>query len=396
MSDLTDKQASQSVKITGADPSTGIESNYLEVDTSGRPTFKLNDGNGNAITSTTINSKQRLDVTTAASGPVSPGTVADKSQLIGAQYNSTLPTATTGQQLALQVDKNGRIIVSNYSTVAPFQTFNQQSINSGITVYTSAIISSTIGLTQFYAGGTGIGKQALFKYTPSTTQFITDGNFESTGEVANWTISNPSAPDLGTKSYSTTQAYTGTGSVQLIFTKSDNTHNDRLTHTFSPSIDISGWRYITTQFYNTVSSGGAYTRTISITAYDSGGNTRVYSRSGSSTTSPFNSSGWIKITGEIENPTSSTGTGFDPTDIVSIELKMTDSGNKTGTVYWDTVQLESQLVSIFPIYHIANSSFNITIDPVIQLVSGDQIVIVQKNLDTARKEYFAFVGGVVF
>lgn len=37
MSDLTDKQAAQTVKVVGAD-STGIESNYLEVDINGQPT----------------------------------------------------------------------------------------------------------------------------------------------------------------------------------------------------------------------------------------------------------------------------------------------------------------------------------------------------------------------
>jgi hypothetical protein len=53
MADLTDAQAAQSVKIVGADPSTGIESNYINVDSSGRPTTKaqLQDNSGNGITS---------------------------------------------------------------------------------------------------------------------------------------------------------------------------------------------------------------------------------------------------------------------------------------------------------------------------------------------------------
>lgn len=63
MADLTDKQASQSVKVTGADPSTGIEDNYLEIDSSGKITSKINDGSGNAITSQyTAGTRRGLDV----------------------------------------------------------------------------------------------------------------------------------------------------------------------------------------------------------------------------------------------------------------------------------------------------------------------------------------------
>jgi hypothetical protein len=46
-------------------------------------------------------------------GPVTPGTVASFSQLAGGQYNSALPTLTTGQQAALQVDSSGRLIVTS-------------------------------------------------------------------------------------------------------------------------------------------------------------------------------------------------------------------------------------------------------------------------------------------
>ena len=44
-------------------------------------------------------------------GPVTPGTVASFSQLVGGQYNSTLPTLTTTQQSAIQLDSSGRIII---------------------------------------------------------------------------------------------------------------------------------------------------------------------------------------------------------------------------------------------------------------------------------------------
>ncbi len=127
---------------------------------------------------------------------------------------------------------------------------------------------------------------------------------------------------------------------------------------------------------------------------DNAGSTQKYDLSGLSTASPFNASGWIKLTAEITNPTSFTGTGFDITQIASVELRMTDSANKAGTVYWDTVQFEAQLTLVLPIFHPANTSLNIPIDPVLVVNSGSQILLSQTNNDSTRKEFFALAGGV--
>jgi hypothetical protein len=89
MADLTEIQSSQSVKITGANPSTGIETNWAGVD-----------ANGN------------LQVLPITAGPVTPGAAAVNSNLIGGQFNTILPTLTTGQQSAIQLDSSGRLIVS--------------------------------------------------------------------------------------------------------------------------------------------------------------------------------------------------------------------------------------------------------------------------------------------
>lgn len=51
MADLDEKNSSGSVKLSGANPSTGIETNYLDIDSTGRPTVKLNDGSGNTLSS---------------------------------------------------------------------------------------------------------------------------------------------------------------------------------------------------------------------------------------------------------------------------------------------------------------------------------------------------------
>lgn len=49
MADLTELQSSGSTKIAGANPSTGAEDNFLDVDSSGRITDKITDSSGNAL-----------------------------------------------------------------------------------------------------------------------------------------------------------------------------------------------------------------------------------------------------------------------------------------------------------------------------------------------------------
>jgi len=55
-------------------------------------------------------------VNDSSNGTVTPGTAASKSSLIGAIYNSTLPTLTTGQQAALQADSSGRLLIGALPT----------------------------------------------------------------------------------------------------------------------------------------------------------------------------------------------------------------------------------------------------------------------------------------
>lgn len=54
-----------------------------------------------------------------ADGPVTPGAVASNSMLVGAQFNTSLPTATTGQQVAIQTDANGRLLVGSIASALP-------------------------------------------------------------------------------------------------------------------------------------------------------------------------------------------------------------------------------------------------------------------------------------
>lgn len=98
--DLPEVKASLATKIAGANPSTGAEDNYLEVDTSGKIGIKISDGAGSAVTSTVINAKQRLDVDLA-----SEGTPAAAAPTIATQVAGTNPF--TGKLQVPNVDGNG-------------------------------------------------------------------------------------------------------------------------------------------------------------------------------------------------------------------------------------------------------------------------------------------------
>lgn len=161
-----------------------VNTQLLSIDASGRITIKLTDGTGTGITSQVNGAQRALDVginvagvqidprsiraltsgdvvsvvqstspwvtKDQTDGPVTPGTVASFSGLIGGQFNTSLPVLTTGQQSAVQLDSSGRLIVStvtnddhNYGTVG------------ASTLRTAAQIGNATGAADFNAGATG-------------------------------------------------------------------------------------------------------------------------------------------------------------------------------------------------------------------------------------------------
>jgi hypothetical protein len=112
MADLPYIQQRQEISITGQD-SVGDQVNYVSAD-----------ANGN------------LAVKDYADGPVTPGTAASVSTLIGGQYNSTLPTLTTGQQSAAQLDTNGILLADVYATAPPTDQTVTGTLTSGSSVVT--------------------------------------------------------------------------------------------------------------------------------------------------------------------------------------------------------------------------------------------------------------------
>lgn len=160
MADVNDLNSALSVKIAGAD-NTGLETNFMNVDSSGRPTAKvqLYDAAGTALTSTTVTAKQALDVN------------------VTNQITSS-PLPATGSAFSF-----GDI------TTAVATPFNIQR-----TVYTEQIINSTMTLVSSNLNDTSAGTGARTVQVtyldatmagPFTTTFILNGLIAVTASVSN-------------------------------------------------------------------------------------------------------------------------------------------------------------------------------------------------------------------
>lgn len=156
-------------------------SQQLAVDASGRITTKIETTSGGTLTATgtalDVNATGTVAViqTTSpwvtkdqADGPVSPGTVASFSELIGGQFNSTLPTLTNTQQAAIQVDSSGRIILSpasaassSFVTVTNLPTTVDTNYGTvgGSTIRTASQLGNATGAADFNYGT--VGSQTL-------------------------------------------------------------------------------------------------------------------------------------------------------------------------------------------------------------------------------------------
>lgn len=130
-----------------------VPSQQLSVDASGKIFAKLDDGAGNNITSQTNGGQRALDVRSQSNGPVTPGTVANFSDLVGGQFNSILPTLTDGQQAALQVDSSGRLFthVSNLPTTVD----TDYGVVGANTIRTASQIGNATGAANFNYGTVG-------------------------------------------------------------------------------------------------------------------------------------------------------------------------------------------------------------------------------------------------
>jgi len=190
------------ILVKVADGTAGA-SQLLGIDASGRVSIKLFDGAGNAITSQANGGQQALDVgidvggvqidprqiralTAAdvvtvdqgtspwivkdlADGSVAGGTAGTFSMLIGAIYNTTLPTLTNGQQASLQLDASGRLIVDLGTSIPagsniigsvgvtnlPTTVDTNYGTVGASTIRTAAQVGNATGAADFNNGATG-------------------------------------------------------------------------------------------------------------------------------------------------------------------------------------------------------------------------------------------------
>lgn len=92
-------------------------------------------------------------VTDSSDGPVTPGTVAGKSSLMGGQFNTALPTLTNTQQAALQVDSSGRLIIAPLSVTAA-EDKNYGTVGAN-TLRTASQVGNATGAADFNYGTVG-------------------------------------------------------------------------------------------------------------------------------------------------------------------------------------------------------------------------------------------------
>jgi hypothetical protein len=190
-----------------------LTSNALFVGDTTSSTIRIQDGTF-GWRKTTVDINGNLSTKDYSDGPVTPGTVASTSMLVGGQYNSTLPSPTTGQQTAVQQDYRGRLIHApqSLSYFHPIYTTRVQEVPA-VTTVLSTSLSATISPTKAgntiivsaccNAGTLTIADSASQSYSTATT---IAGNVTQTSKifyfpntaagVTTVTISSTSSTDL--------------------------------------------------------------------------------------------------------------------------------------------------------------------------------------------------------
>ncbi len=336
MPDLSSVESTEAVRLVGSD-SAGVEQTPVKSTTSGGLHINLRDNAG-----------------------VELGT-------------STNPVFTSGNAELLSPLPSLEVRYSR--VIAGLKTYT----------YTQSITTKT-AITEFHVGGLVQCKCILARYVGATTSLVS--GFNSAGDVTAWPSTSLFAPTSIT--YSTLRAREGTGSVQIVFTKSDQNNYPEITYTYGTPTDISGWRYVEASFYQNPSAGGSVTRTASVRLTDVLGNVRVYQVVLTSATA----AGWFDIKTDITLPDSQTGTNFDETQISTISLRMVDGANKAGTIYWDRVRFSGAVTILDRIYSAVGTTVQLKFDPVKVFEIGEVLMLRTTNLNASSSEFFASTSGV--
>jgi hypothetical protein len=174
MGDLTYINRTDEVKIAGQD-SSGNNVNYVGADT-----------NGNML------------VKDYADGPVAPGTAATVSTLMGAQFNTVLPTFANTQQGSLQVDASGRLIIrplTSADVVSAAQS-GTWTVQQGGAPWSVSQSGSPWGMNLTQVGGVNVstGTGASGTGIPRVT-VANDSNILAT-QSGTWTVAQGTAAAL--------------------------------------------------------------------------------------------------------------------------------------------------------------------------------------------------------
>lgn len=334
MSDLSDLQSAQTVKIIGQD-STGAETTPVKSSPSGSLYSTLRDDAGNE-----------------------KGTTANP-LVVNVAYEPIF--------LGSQVTFLKKLVLAPGVTNTSFQT-----------------IASRVALRHLSIGGRVPCEVLLAKYNAAAQQKMGNtGGFNSAGDVAAWTNTSIGGNSGITWSYATDAFIEGTGAAKAAFTVSDANDYVELTYNFATPADFSVWKSIRASVRVTVATGGGQTRTAMIRV-TSGTAVRIYQIVGNTTTPPFNTLQWLTIDRDIESPDAVAGTGtFDVNNINSVSLRLVDGGNKSGTIWWDDARVYGQLTYIDKMYSNSGDTLIKRYDPTRIFEVGENLAYVIRNNSTS-------------
>lgn len=340
MADLTDIQASQSVKIVGS-ASTGAEQTPVQSTTNGALHSNLRNNAGTEL---------------------------------GTDSN---PLVTRG-----------------ILTVTPSLKLTKATVlAAGASTNTQQTISTRTAIKEFHLGGKGACSGFLAKYVAATTLQIPSGGFNSIAQVAAWTNTGAGTSGAIAWTYATDQFVEGTGSAKHTFTASAANDYPELTYTYPTPLDMSVWKKINGRVRVTVAAGGSQTRTVQI-RLTSGTAIRIYSITGTTITPPFSTEQWQSIDMDLDTPSSTAGTGtFDINNVNSVSLRLQDGGNKAGSIWWDDIKLVGSLNVLEKIYTTGPTN-QLIFDPVIIFEVGDVIYLSLLNDSVTTTEFQISTSGV--